>query len=133
MGFFDWIVKYKFDNEKQTLIDLRTHTADWYNQLTEPIEPLLRDIQFKQKAINAETAEKYSQIAFQIFKVKIISGAGSRLENVLNSMTDKGIPIFAPRTRLRELAEEYQESGLFVKELALELGNWKEMNREQQE
>lgn len=133
MGFFDWILKYKFDNEKQTLIDLRTHTIDWYNQLTEPIEPLLSDIRFNQNEIDDEAARKYSEIARQIFKIQIISGAGGRLENVLSSMTKKGIPIFTSRAKLKKLAEEYQDSGMFIKVLAAELHNWNYFNTKEKE
>lgn len=132
MGYFDWIFKYKFDNERQTLIDMRTHTIDWYNQLTEPIEPLLSDIQFDRE-IDSETAQKYSAIAMQIHKVKILSGAGSRLYNVLKSMTKQGIPIFTSRKKLLELAEEYQDTGLFLKELGLDLSRWKRIPKIEQE
>jgi hypothetical protein len=130
MGWFDWIGKYKFDNEKQTLIDVRTHTIDWYNQVTEPLKPILAAVQFNQTDMNARD---YAQIAIEVYEMKITSNSGERLGNSLESMGDRGIPLFTSPIEIQALANEFQERGHFVKELAIVLYSWSDMSLEQRD
>jgi len=130
MGYFDWIFQYKFENEKATLIDLREHTLGWYNQLTEPLMPVLKEIEFRQPPQNVG---QYVEIAHEIYAIKIMSGHGDNLDNVLKSMNPRGIPFFAPRRKLKTLAIEFQHRGLFVKELAMDLNRWAQTNGREQE
>jgi hypothetical protein len=130
MGLLDWVFKYKFDNEKQTLIDLRTHTIDWYNQVTEPLKPVLKEIRFQEPV---KDAEQYGNIARDIYEMKITSNAGENLWNVLDSMGNRGIPFFTSREELRERAKLFEARGHIVKELAMNLWDWKSKSLEDRE
>jgi hypothetical protein len=124
MGYLDWIFKYKFESEKQTLIDLRKHTIGWYNQVAEPVMPILLEIKFDQPFTEPE---KYSEIAMKIFEMQVTSNEGEELENILASMSPRGVPLFTSRRNLSDLAARFQRRGLFIKELAVGLHKWKGM------
>jgi hypothetical protein len=125
MGWFDWIGKYKFDNEKQTLIDIRTHTIDWYNQVTEPLKPILTAVQFNQTDMDASD---YARIAIDVYEMKITSNSGERLGNSVEAMGERGIPLFTSPKEIQALANEFQERGHFVKELGIGLFSWSNMS-----
>lgn len=127
MGWFDWIWKYKFDNEKQTLIDIRTYTIDWYNQVTEPLKPILRAVEFQQTNMNVKV---YARIATEVYDMKITSNFGERLGNSLETMGDRGIPFFTSPQQIQSLAIEFQNRGDFVKDLAGDLHAWEGMSQE---
>jgi hypothetical protein len=126
MGWFDWIWKYKFDNEKQTLIDIRTHTIDWYNQVTEPLKPILKAVEFQQTNMNVQD---YAGIAMEVYDMRISSNSGERLGNSLESMGDRGFPFFTSPQQIQSLANEFQNRGNFVKDLAIGLYAWEGMSQ----
>lgn len=130
MGYFDWIFKYRFDSERATLLDMLTHTMGWYNELTGPLMPLLQDFEFGRRP---QDVELYRNIAKSIYEIKVMAGHGDSLINVLQSMNPRGIPFFTPRKRLVQLANEFHERGLFVKEVAMSLYGWVEKSEKDQE
>lgn len=121
MSLFGWLADYVFKNEKQMFIDLRTHALDWYNQVTEPLKPILVAVRFDMPEM---PPEHYAQIAMKVFEMQNTSNAGEQFENVVETMSERGIPIFTSRKRLKELASSFYNSGLFVKGLAMDLYYW---------
>jgi hypothetical protein len=125
VGLLDWLADYIFRTEKQTLIDLRTHSTDWFNQVTEPLKPILTAIEFDRPDMRPK---QYAQIAMKVYEMKITSNAGEQFENILESMRERGIPIFTSRRRLKNLARKFYQNGLFVKHLAVDLYDWSSMS-----
>ncbi|GEM_PF-4064647 len=115
LGLFERLFTRRIDTEKAWLKELRAATEEWYNQLTEPLLPVL----LKQVNLNApDVKEKYSAIAEDLLKEVFVSNAGDVVRNLFQEMGNRGIPFVTSRDDLFPLIENYLQTGLFVKRLA---------------
>ena len=124
MAFFDWVFKQRYDSEKAWLNALLDHTENWYNEITEP----LKDLLFRHSMGRVDfPASQIQEIARQLFFNKIESNHGNYVRNTLEQMNDRGIPLFTSRHKLQARAEQFLESGHFLKEVVIVCHDWPQM------
>ena len=101
-------------NEKDWLQGLREHVEDWYNELTIPVLPIL-----KNKKLHKDTSEyiQYKQIAEDLLNHAHISNAGNKLSNLFDEMNEKKLLINS-KVIITPLINNYIESGMFLKNIA---------------
>ena len=101
-------------NEKDWLQGLRQHVEDWYNELTTPVLPIL-----KNKKLHKDTNEyiKYKQIAEELLNHAYISNAGNKLSNLFDEMNEKNLLINS-KVIITPLIHNYIDTGMFLKEIA---------------
>lgn len=117
MGFIDTLLNLlskKIDNERSWLEGLRTATESWYNQLTEPLLPLLMG---KINPEDTDAEKKYKTIAEGLLKEAFISNAGNAVNNLFQEMGKRGLPFISSRKMLAPHIQAYMESGIFLKKL----------------
>ena len=114
MGFLDGLLTRRIDTEIAWLKELRKSSEDWYNQLTQPLLPLL---QGKIDVTAPGVAEKYKAIAEELLREAFIVNAGDEVNNLFQEMGKRGLPFFTSRAALTPLIAEYLEAGLFLKRI----------------
>lgn len=106
MGLLDRLVLKRIDTEIAWLKELRTSAETWYNELTEPLLPVLSG--------RENASKKYVSIAKKLYEEELRINAGNAVKNTFEEMGDRGITIKS-RTKLAPLIEGYLKAGSFVK------------------
>ena len=115
MAFIDRVLFRRVDNEISWLKQLRTESDLWFNELTEPLLPLL---QRKIDTDDPEVRSKYKDIAHELLKEAFIINSGDKVESIFEEMGDRGLPFTTSREALTPLIVEYLDTGLFLKMIA---------------
>lgn len=102
------------------LSELRKASESWYNEITQPLMPILTQeiTGFKDLEI-----KEYSKIARDLFEQKIRVNSGTDIKNLKTDMGERGLPFVTERDELWSLIEEYLGRGDFLKSLAYELAS----------
>jgi len=127
-GFLDWAFKQKYDNEKELLRAMLHHTESWYNEIMTPLKGLLYAISWGKDL----DADKYAEIARELYFKKIEVNHGNYLRNTMEQMSEEGIMLFASRYKLQRRTQEFLDSGNFLKDIVNWFGNWYDLRPETQ-
>ena len=115
MSFLEKIGMDVIANEKQMLVAMRDAAELWYNELTKPFIELLNDDFCKE--LTTEERLLLASIAKDMFRAEKLINNGNALVNKLKEIERSiGIPFFSRRKDLKERAETYLNSGIFLKE-----------------
>lgn len=117
MSFLEKIGLDFLANEVRWLTSIRDATELWYNELTDPIIPILiGDIT---KDSPKSKRKELSNIARTMFEHQSKVNQGDKVTNVLSEMSKSmGIPLFSGRNSLRKHVIRFLEAGDFVKSVA---------------
>jgi hypothetical protein len=116
MSFLDKLLFRRIDSEVKWLHELRDESESWFNQLTDPILPIIQN-QVDER--DPEVQEKYRVIADKLLKENLIVNSGDKVKNIFHEMGGRGLPLTTSRKSLEPLLIEYLESGHFLKRLAI--------------
>ena len=114
INLLEKIVFRRVNSEIDWLTKLRNYSEEWYNELVNPILPVLvnKDLQN-----NKAELKKYTTCAEQLLNQAYISNSGEKIENIFIEMGARGITIKS-RTKLTPLIKNYIEAGMFLKRVA---------------
>jgi len=115
ISFLKDLIAAKYNHERDWLKTLREASEDWYNQLTEPLMPVLLG---QIDSNDPQIKEKYQRIADDLLREAFIVNAGDEVRNIFQEMGNRGLPFITSRKALQPLLVEYLKGGLFLKRLA---------------
>ena len=114
MGLLDKLLFRRVDTEIAWLKQLREASETWYNELTNPLLPVLIG---EVTENDRSSVERYKKIALELLKEGIVVNAGDVVNNTFLEMGKRGITI-SSRKKLAPLMEDYVRDGMFVKKVA---------------
>jgi len=105
------------------------HAEGWYNELTDPLKEFVYNITHSWDSDTNDLSPcQYAKIARELFFNEIQSNQGNNLKNILEQMTEHGIPLFSHRFKLQTRTQEFLDSGHFLKTFAVTFHNWENLD-----
>ena len=115
MGLFDGLQQRlgngRLDTERAWLTGLRESCEQWYNEMTEPLLPILRsgELDFPEP-----TLKDFHKATSELYEQWILVNAGNHFANLKVEMGNRGMP-FSGRDELRDKIVSYVHAGKFLR------------------